>query len=259
MKREVRRCLLPAGIFSALGMVLFFVPGVRFSGYFCLGIATLFLIWLALGHLAEKHWIFKACKRIFLVGVCALAVLLSCLEAVIISCGETYEPALPVDAVIVLGAGVNGETPSLTLQTRIDMAAEYIFSEDHGNVPIVLSGGQGSGENISEAEAMYRSLRKSPLKPTDTPFCFWLEEGSTSTAENFAFSKALLEEHGVDTETAVIAVVTNDFHIYRSRLIAGEYGLNTIGVPAELPWWWLTANYYLREAFALVKTLLFDI
>ena len=259
MKKQVRRGLLPAGGFCALGAALLFAPGVRFSGYFFLGVAALFLVWSALGYFDEKHRFFKVRKRVFLAGVCALAVLLSCLEAVIISCGETYEPALPVDAVIVLGAGVNGETPSLTLQTRIDMAAEYIFSEDHGDVPIVLSGGQGSGENISEAEAMYRALRKSPLRPTDTPFHVFLEDRSTSTAENFAFSKALLEEQGVDTERAVIAVVTNDFHMYRSRLIAGEYGLNTIGVPAELPWWWLTANYYLRESFALVKTLLFDI
>ena len=251
--------LIPAGIFGVLGTVLFFVPGVRFSGYFCLGLAALFLVWLTLGELSEKHRFFKICKRVFLVSVFALTVLLSCLEAVIISYGEEYRPALPVDAVIVLGAGVNGETPSLTLQTRIDKAAEYIFMEGHGDVPIVLSGGQGSGENISEAEAMYRALRKSPLKPTDTPFRFLLEDRSTSTAENFAFSKALLEEHGVDTEKAVIAVVTNDFHIYRSRLIAEDYGLTTIGVPAELPWWWLTANYYLRESFALVKTLLFDI
>ena len=257
MKKQIRRGLLPAGIFCALGAALLLAPGIRFSGYFFLGVAALFLVWSTLGYLAEKHRFFKLCKRVFLAGVCALAVLLSCLEAVIISCGETYEPALPVDAVIVLGAGVNGETPSLTLQTRIDMAAEYIA--DHGDVPIVLSGGQGSGENISEAEAMYRALRKSPLRPTDTPFHVLLEDRSTSTAENFACSKALLEEQGVDTERAVIAVVTNDFHMYRSRLIAGEYGLNTIGVPAELPWWWLTANYYLRESFALVKTLLFDI
>ena len=247
----MKRALIPAGIFGALGMALFFVPGVRFSGYFFLGVAALFLVWSALGYFDEKHRFFKVCKRIFLVGVCALAVLLSCLEAVIISCGETYEPALPVDAVIVLGAGVNGETPSLTLQTRIDMAAEYIFSESHGDVPIVLSGGQGSGENISEAEAMRRELEGLSGR-------LLLEDQSTSTAENFAFSKKLLKEYGVDTETATIAVVTNDFHILRAQLIAQREGMHTFGIPAELPWWWLSANYYLREPFALVKTLLFD-
>ena len=184
----MKRALIPAGIFGALGMALFFVPGVRFSGYFFLGAAALCIVWLILGYFAAKHRFFKICKRVFLAGICALIVLLSCLEAVIISCGETDEPALPVDAVIVLGAGVNGETPSLTLQTRIDMAAEYIFTEGHGNVPIVLSGGQGSGENISEAEAMYRALCKSPLKPADAPFHVLLEDRSTSTIENLQFA-----------------------------------------------------------------------
>ena len=85
-----------------------------------------------------------------------------------------------------------------------------------------------------------------------------LEDRSASTAENFAFSKAVLEEAGIDTDTAVIAVVTNDFHLFRARLIAQREGLTTVGVPAELPWWWLSANYYLRESFAVVKTVLFD-
>ena len=68
----------------------------------------------------------------------------------------------------------------------------------------------------------------------------------------------LLEEYGLDTDTAVIAVVTNDFHCFRTHLIAQRQGLHIVDVPAELPWWWLTANYYLREAFAVVKTALFD-
>ena len=50
----------------------------------------------------------------------------------------------------------------------------------------------------------------------------------------------------------------NDFHLFRAKLIARREGMQTVGVPAELPWWWLTANYYLREPFALVKTLIFD-
>lgn len=252
MKRS--KLLILAVTCLALGIVLFCLLGVKFSGLFFLGLAVLCVIWLTLGKLAEKHRLFKWCKWIFLVGASAVTLLLCCIEGVILSYGETYQPMLSVDAVIVLGAGVNGTTPSAALQTRIDKAAEYIFSYEHDDVPIVLSGGQGSGEDISEAEAMYRGLADC----SNTKTLFLLEDQSTSTAENFAFSKALLEEYGLDTENATIAVVTNDFHIYRSRLIAQREGLHTIGVPAELPWWWLTANYYLRESFALVKTVLFD-
>ena len=247
MKKRVFLTL--AALCGLLGTGLLFAQGVRFSALFSLGLSALCLLWLALGYLEKKHRFFKICKRIFLVGICTVSVLIGSMEALLLSYGERDQSALPVDAVIVLGAGVNGETPSAALRSRIDAAAAYM--DDHGDIPIVLSGGQGSGERISEAECMYRELYREGR-------VFLLEDQSTSTAENFAYSKALLEEYGVDTENAVIAVVTNDFHIYRSRLIAEREGMTTVGVPAELPWWWLTANYYLREAFALVKTVLFD-
>ena len=102
---------------------------------------------------------------------------------------------------------------------------------------------------------MYRALRTEDGAENAR---YLLEDRSTSTAENFKFSKALLAEGGLDTDTAVIAVVTNDFHCFRAHMIAQQQGLRIVDVPAELPWWWLTANYYAREAFAVVKTALFD-
>ena len=234
---------------ALMGLALVLVPvGIRFTGYFlwgCLG------IWIAgelLARWAKRSQAGKTCFRVFLAGVGLGVVCLVSIEAVLVSHGETDNSAIPVDAVIVLGAGVNGETPSMALQSRVNAAADYL--EKHPGVPAVLSGGQGPGERITEAEAMRRALEGR----VDNPLL--LEDRSTSTAENFRFSKALLEERGLGTGT--VAVVTNDFHCFRSHMIAQRQGLNIIDVPAELPWWWLTANYYLREAFALVKTALFD-
>ena len=85
-----------------------------------------------------------------------------------------------------------------------------------------------------------------------------LEERSTSTAENFTFSKEVLRQAGIDPETAVVAVVTNDFHCFRAHLIAQRQGLTVLDIPAEVPWLLLNANYYVREFFALGKTLIFD-
>lgn len=242
-------------LFLALaGLALVTVPiGVRFTGYFlwgCLG------VWIAgelLARQAKRSRAGKVCFRVFCAGMGLGVVCLVSIEAVLIFRGEADNSGLPVDAVIVLGAGVNGETPSAALWSRIRAAEDYL--EQHPDAPVVLSGGQGAGEAISEAEAMRRAL----LGEVEAENArLLLEEKSTNTAQNFAFSKALLEEYGLDTETAVIAVVTNDFHCFRSRMIAQKQGLRTIDVPAELPWWWLTANYYLREAFAVVKTALFD-
>ena len=86
-----------------------------------------------------------------------------------------------------------------------------------------------------------------------------LEEDAVNTAQNFSFSRPLLEEAGIAPAEDPVAVVTNDFHICRARLLAArqDYG-RVFGIPARLPWLHLEINYYIREAFALVKTLIFD-
>lgn len=242
-------CRLGQLILALAGLTLVFVPlGVSFTGYFLLAVLAAWSLGLFLRHRADGSRGWRICYGLFLAGLGLGAVCLVSIEAVLISHGEADNSDLPVDAVIVLGAGVNGETPSAALQSRIDAAAAYL--QKHPGVPAVLSGGQGPGERITEAEAMRRCLEGR----VDNPLL--LEDRSTSTAENFRFSKALLEERGLDTGS--VAVVTNDFHCFRSHMIAQKQGLNIIDVPAELPWWWLTANYYLREAFALVKTALLD-
>ncbi len=251
---QKHKIYIPIASAALLGLALVVIPnGMRFTGFFLLGLAVVWLLGLALNRWAKRSRTGKICNRIFLAGLIAGICILCTIETMVIYRGEMDNAALPADAVIVLGAGVNGETPSAALWTRIRAAAAYL--SDHPNIPVVLSGGKGSGENISEAEAMRRALWSSSEAFNAR---LLLEEQSTNTSENFSFSKALLEESGIDTETAYIAVVTNDFHCFRARMIAQREGLHTISVPAELPWWWLTANYYLREAFAVVKTALLD-
>lgn len=235
---------------ALMGLALVLIPnGMRFTGYLFLSILAVWELGLFLRRRADRSRAWKACERVFLAGLALGVVTLACIEAAVVFRGEADNSAIPVDAVIVLGAGVNGETPSAALWSRIRAAEDYL--QKHPGVPVVLSGGQGSGENISEAEAMRRALESTGAE-------LLLEDRSANTAQNFAVSKALLEEYGLDTETATVAVVTNDFHCFRAHMIAQKQGLNIIDVPAELPWWWLTANYYLREAFAVVKTALFD-
>lgn len=237
------------------GLALTVIPiGIRFTGYFlwgCLG------VWIAgelLARWSKTSRAGKVCLRVFAFGLAlGLAGLIS-IEILLLRYGEADNSAIPVDAVIVLGAGVNGETPSAALWSRIRAAKAYL--EGHPDAPVVLSGGKGGGEDISEAEAMRRALRTDDETENAR---YMLEDRSRNTAENFRCSMALLEERGLDTETAVIAVVTNDFHCFRAHMIAQDLGLTVVDVPAELPWWWLTANYYLREAFAVVKTAVFDL
>ena len=240
---------------ACAGLALVSIPnGMKFTGYFLLGTLAIWYCGMYLHRWGKRSRRGQACYRVFLAGLGLGIVCLAGIEAAVVFRGEADNSAIPVDAVIVLGAGVNGETPSAALWSRIRAAEDYL--EIHPDVPVVLSGGQGAGEAISEAEAMRRALWKEDRAENAR---LLLEERSTNTAENFRFSKALLEERGLDTGRATIAVVTNDFHCFRAHMIARRQGLKTIDVPAELPWWWLTANYYLREAFAVVKTILIDL
>ena len=253
-KKNDRLLLMAAGIFLVLSAVCRFVlPGVRFSSFLFLGGAAVSVGFLMLNRWAES----SAAGRVFrCVCHCALAVgmlLFLCVESVILWYGECMPPEDErVGALIVLGAGVNGTTPSLTLRTRLEAAAEYL--REHPEIPVVLSGGQGPGEDITEAQAMFTALTASGISPER----LILEEQSTSTEENLMFSQRLLEELGVSANDP-IGLVTNDFHQFRAQLIAGQEGMTVFGIPAELPWWWLNANYYIREFFALGKLFVWNL
>lgn len=251
MRKKSKLMYLLSGLFLLAAVLCMILPGVRFSAalFFCLVPVPLLVVSLDLW--AKKSKAGKICKRIFLVMAAFGLTVFGATECYIVAQGEADHSDLPADAVIVLGAGVNGTTPSLALQTRITAAEVYLTK--HPDIPVVLSGGQGKGEKITEAEAMRRAMVKDGVDPHR----LLLEECSTSTEENFSNSRELLKAHGVDPDTAAIAVVTNDFHICRARLLARREGLTTLGVPAELPWWWLSVNYYVREFFALGKMLLF--
>lgn len=251
--RKKSRCILTA-VLLALGLVLFLIRGwgMRFSGALLLGAAAVVMASAIIDWAVQGGRCGKWLSRTFYGGLALLMVLLCSIEIFVIDKGRRDFTALPVDAVIVLGAGVNGREPSMALKSRLDAALAYLT--DHPDVPVVLTGGQGYGEGITEAQCMYDYLTARGVEEER----LLLEEQALNTAENFAYSKALLAQQGVDMEKALVAVVTNDFHVARSALIAEKQGLRMIGVGAPLPWKHLSVNYYLREAFAVVKTVLFD-
>ena len=129
------------------------------------------------------------------------------------------------DYMIILGASVKGTTPSLTLQGRLDTALDYIENNKNKNLHIVVSGGQGNDENISEATAMKNYLIKHGVSENK----IILEDKSTSTFENFIYSKKKIEQHSSTKISDLnIKVVTTDFHAFRSLLIAKKVGYKNI-------------------------------
>lgn len=153
------------------------------------------------------------------------------------------------DYVIVLGCMVRGEEPGIFLRGRINKAYEYL--NKYPEATAVLSGGQGNGEDISEARCMYNALTQMGIEPSR----LLLEENSTSTKENFEHSVAMLNDKGVGINE--ITVVTNDFHEYRAYEFAKRYGITAYSYPSKTPW-----NGYMpfatREVFAVVYQIFFN-
>lgn len=251
---EKVQCALMAALALA-GMLLIAVRmwGMRFSGFLLLGAAALLALELWLDRWARRSKAGWWWRLAFRAAAGLVLVPLVLIEGVVIAEGHREAAEKTPDAVIVLGAGVNGTSPSLSLKTRLDAALSYL--EAYPDIPVVLTGGQGYGEDITEAACMYDYLTARGVEPER----LILEEDASNTAENFEFSAPLLEAAGMEIGTDTVAVVTNDFHIARSRLIAAKKGYGvTYGVGAPIPWSHLEVNYYLREAFAVVKSGLFD-
>lgn len=163
-------------------------------------------------------------------------------QLLIIGNGLGGASKVPSDYLIVLGARVRGETPSLELQNRLNKAYDYLVAFPENLV--VLSGGQGPGEAITEAEAMRRYLRDKGIDEAR----MILESTSTNTKENLENSFKLIDR---DLKDSRVIVVTSGFHVLRSKMIAKDLGKKVDGIGSSTLLF-LIPNYYLREFFAVI-------
>lgn len=234
----------------ALFLFCFAAPGYSFSGYLCLGIAAVILCLNLLSLLAKYHPLAeKIIKTVLITCVCIGIVIVGITEVPIIRNARGNASA-QVEYIVVLGAGIRGSTPSPILQSRMEAACEYLRA--HPDVICIASGGQGPDEDLSEARCISNYLTLQGIDPER----IWLEEHSTSTWENFQYTMELIEEK-TGSRPEKMGVLTSDFHLYRASLFAGACGIEAVGIPAQTPTLPLQINYYLREAAAIWKYLIF--
>lgn len=152
--------------------------------------------------------------------------------------------------VIVLGCGLRGERVSVGLAKRLNKAAEY--HKENPDAMIIVSGGQGPQEDISEALAMKRYLVDKGIAEDK----IIMEDKSTSTITNFRNSRAIMEEKGMDLSSVVF--VTNAYHVYRGAYYAEDEGFIDIAyLGTDIIWYTVPMNY-MREMMAVVKMWVFD-
>ena len=145
--------------------------------------------------------------------------------------------------VVVLGCQVSASgEPTVMLRDRIDAAYDYLTA--HPESRCVASGGQNDNEPISEAACIRDTLTGMGIDPAR----IYLEDKSTSTEENLAFSAQVIAENGLPES---VAIASDNFHQLRSHIWAERSGLMPCSAGCASPWF-LTAGYWAREAAALV-------
>ncbi len=188
--------------------------------------------------------------RVVLSVVAALAVAFFALFTVVsvLMAGAVSNTPADDATVVVLGAGIYENRPSLVLRERLDAAAAYL--EQHPQALCIVSGGQGPDEICTEASVMKQYLTERGIAAERIVE----EDKSESTAQNIAFSKAIMEERGLPLS---VAVVTQDFHQYRAQQFAKRAGFSAVGgVAADTPWYLLGA-YWVRDFAGICHMVVF--
>lgn len=154
--------LIFAAFFAVLGIVCILIPfHIGMTGICLLLLAAvLAALWLLKRKNAPKVW-----GRI-LIALTALSmtVIFGAMAAIIVQGRDDVMPEKAPQFVVVLGAQIQGDQPSLTLKKRLDRAYEYLT--EHPEASAFVSGGQGPDEQQTEASVMSAYLTARGIDPS---------------------------------------------------------------------------------------------
>ncbi len=234
------------------GAVFYLLPGSSFLGLF-LAAAGLALLTLAglnrlCGHARWRR------TAVFMRGLLTLGAILFLASFIIVEgmliSGGRKAPDTRAQYAVVFGAGLNGETPSLALLSRLRAAQDWL--EENPASVVVVTGARGPGESITEAQAMRIYLESKGISSAR----ILTEEKARDTEQNARYSAEILHEliktGAVPASDVRVAVITNEFHIFRASRLIKEQGFEPVAVPSPTPYAYLKAAYYVREYFSVV-------
>jgi uncharacterized SAM-binding protein YcdF (DUF218 family) len=173
----------------------------------------------------------------------------SLFAAIYLAARSDHERA--VDAILVMGAAQFDGRPSAVLKARLDTTLQVW---EGGVAPlIIVTGGKLPGDRFTESEASRNYLVERGVPEA----AILLENEGSTTQTSLEHAAEIARAHDVES----VLIVTDGFHMFRSRLIAERSGLDTTGVavqdgPIE-PWSANELDYVAREAAAIVAYLFF--
>lgn len=181
-------------------------------------------------------------------GALGLSVLMAINNRVVLSTSEriiSVEEAAELDAdcILVLGAGVNGEQPSLMLADRLERGLQLYFAG--ASEKLLMSGDHGRVDydevNVMKEQAVLAGAESSDV---------FMDHAGFSTYES------LYRARDVFLAKRVI-IVTQPYHLPRALYIAEELGLEAWGVGAEGEDYYGQSYRNAREVLARAKDVFF--
>ena len=255
--------LVPMGILALLVSVsniwLMRHEGTRPTNMLGIAISVVWLVgifvwgnWWRLGvELRVSYEVLAAVDTFISVAIC----LGECLLLSTIACAiaaSRHVPAQACDYLIILGCGLRDDgTPSPLLAGRVDRSYDFdraCVADGAAPATFVPSGGQGPDEVISEAQSMADYLADKDIPRSNIV----LEDSATTTRENMAYSREVIEEHaGRSTDELRIGFSTTNYHVFRGYVCAHDAGMEVQGLGARTrPYFW--PNAFLREFAGLM-------
>lgn len=198
--------------------------GLSFSTVFIVVSTVLIYLLISAKNIAYKNKytkvIYKIYKSVMILFITSFILLQS---TIIINMYKTQDvnSTNSMSTMIVLGAKVNKDGVSKTLKQRLDKAMEYY--NQNKDINIIVSGGQGKDEVMTEASAMKNYLVENGVDEDN----IILENKATTTLENIMFSKEIMEDLNLENKALI---VTSEYHLFRGRFIASILGIDNEGL-----------------------------
>lgn len=236
-------CML---MFPAALIVMFFIEGIKvikhegvkpsnlLSMLFSILLYVYLSVWPMIGNLRKNTlstmlYVIISFSAVYVLSLMAMYSLSAILNLIHLKKNRN------VDYIVVLGSGIIGKKVTPLLAARIERGMELLYSNP--NAVLIMSGGQGPGEDIPESVAM---AAYAVGKGVDAERII-MEQKSVSTEENLLFSRKLM-----DKEAPKIVIVTTAYHVFRALILAKQQGLKCVGFGAKTKWYF-TLNALIRE------------
>jgi uncharacterized SAM-binding protein YcdF (DUF218 family) len=216
-----------------------------------MGLAVFFLLGGIFFFLFYKYeaavYLFMKYKKTTLTIAITLFLFVATLETLILLSANTDPEKVSgkIDTILVLGGGTKNNRPGAVLKGRLDQALAY--AEKHPDVAFIVSGGLGFGKTTSEGTIMKNYLMENGIQPERIT----IEEKATSTYENLLYTKEMIQPNDQ------VLIVTSDFHLFRTKMIAERVGVEAegLGSPLRIS---SIPQAHVREYMAIMKSYFTD-